>query len=183
MEQKKLIKLVLFSLFILLFFVFIYLKNNTKDYFIRNFPPLSGAIDTFYNIAVTPLKPLQSPIEKFDPGLPLPEIFIYNSKYLAPVRNQGRCGACWAFAVSQQLESDGIRLGLYDLDVSLSPQQIISCDTEAVGCSGGWTESAYNYVAEACLIYESQYPFTAYMEKEMTEDSAECTSNAIKGNG
>ena len=48
MEQKKLIKLVLFSLFILLFFVFIYLKNNTKDYFIRNFPPLSGAIDTFY---------------------------------------------------------------------------------------------------------------------------------------
>ena len=111
----------------------------------------------------------------------LPTTVDWEGIYVTKVKDQGYCGACWAFAVSQQLESDGIRLGLYDLDVSLSPQQIISCDTEAVGCSGGWTESAYNYVAEAGLSYESQYPFTAYMEKEMTEDSAECTSNAIKG--
>jgi len=101
--------------------------------------------------------------------------------YTTKVKDQGYCGACWAFAVAQQLESDGVRLGLYDLDVQLSPQQIISCDTEAVGCSGGWTESAYNYVAEAGLSYESQYPFSAYMEKEMTEDSAKCLPNSIKG--
>jgi len=111
----------------------------------------------------------------------LPDSVDWEGIYTTKVKDQGYCGACWAFAVAQQLESDGVRLGLYDLDVQLSPQQIISCDTEAVGCSGGWTESAYNYVAEAGLSYESQYPFSAYMEKEMTEDSAKCLPNSIKG--
>ena len=110
-----------------------------------------------------------------------PDSVDWTGIYVTEVKDQGYCGACWAFAVSQQLESDGIRLGLYDLNVQLSPQQIISCDTEAVGCSGGWTESAYNYVAEAGLSYETTYPFTAYMDKEMTEDSAKCVTNDIKG--
>jgi C1A family cysteine protease len=111
----------------------------------------------------------------------VPDSVDWTGVYTTKVKDQGYCGACWAFAVSEQLESDGIRLGLFDTNTVLSPQQIISCDTEAVGCSGGWTESAYNYVAAAGISLETQYPFTAYMEKEMTSDSAVCESSSIKG--
>ena len=165
MEQKKLIKLVLFSLFILLFFVFIYLKNNTKDYFIRNFPPLSGAIDTFYNIAVTPLKPLQSPIEKFDPGLPLPEIFIYNSKYLAPVRNQGRCGACWAFVIAGLL-ADCITIRIIKFSRNLNVQQLLSCYKEVPGCDGAAPEDV--------LIWLEKTGFKISIDEQYLQSVSEC---------
>ena len=109
----------------------------------------------------------------------LPSSVDWEGIYVTSVKDQGYCGACWAFAVTEQLESDGIRLGLYGIDIDLAPQQIISCDTEAVGCSGGWTESAWNYVAASGLSTSSSYPFTAYLEKEMSDESAVCQLNEI----
>src|SRR5690606_10441661 len=75
-------------------------------------------------------------------------------------KNQGQCGSCWAFSATEQIESDAIRtLGTTYI---LSPQQIVSCDKTSLGCNGGWTEHAYNYVKRAGgLTTESNYPYTS----------------------
>ena len=88
--------------------------------------------------------------------------------YAGAVQNQGYCGSCWAFAVSEQVQADGIRAGHLTLDQTLSVQQILTCDTTADGyktddngCSGGDPIEALDYVKEAGgLCLESDYPYT-----------------------
>ena len=68
---------------------------------------------------------------------------------------------CWAFSATEQIDSDAMRT----LGVSyvLSPEQITQCDTTSYGCSGGWSEHAYNYVSKAGGIEtEANYPYTSY---------------------
>jgi C1A family cysteine protease len=85
----------------------------------------------------------------------------WSGKLTTPVKDQGYCGSCWAFSATEQIESDAIRtLGVTYL---LSAEQITQCATAAYGCSGGWTEVAYNYVKKAGgMVTEANYPYTSY---------------------
>jgi C1A family cysteine protease len=81
--------------------------------------------------------------------------------YTTSVKDQGYCGSCWAFSATSQIESDAMRqLGSY---WTLSPEQITQCDSTSYGCSGGWTEHAYDYVKKTGgLETDSDYPYTSY---------------------
>jgi len=86
-----------------------------------------------------------------------------------PVKNQGQCGSCWAFSATEQIESD-IFLSTGDLHV-LAPQQIVSCDTVDLGCNGGNTDTAYQYVMGAGgMEASSDYPYTS----GVTEMNGQC---------
>jgi C1A family cysteine protease len=76
------------------------------------------------------------------------------------VKDQGQCGSCWAFSATEAIESYSF---LNDGKlVSLSPQQITSCDKTDGGCNGGNTETAYGYVHKAGGIETStDYPYTS----------------------
>ena len=53
-----------------------------------------------------------------------------------PVKDQARCGSCWAFSAVCAFEgSHAINTGEL---VSMSEQQVVSCDTVSYGCQGGW---------------------------------------------
>jgi C1A family cysteine protease len=95
-------------------------------------------------------------------GAPNPALGEVNwaGKYTTPVKDQGYCGSCWAFSATEQIESDSMRtLGT---NFILSPEQITQCDKTSYGCSGGWTEHAYNYVNRAGgLETNSNYPYTS----------------------
>eukprot|EP00968_Pinguiococcus_pyrenoidosus_P004366 scaffold295_cov257-Pinguiococcus_pyrenoidosus.AAC.14 len=41
---------------------------------------------------------------------------------------------------------------LLGMNVVLSPQQVVSCDNTCYGCSGGWSEHAYDYVMQASAL-------------------------------
>jgi len=80
---------------------------------------------------------------------------------VTPVKDQGRCGSCWAFSATAAIESYAKLSGKYGLEV-LSAQQINSCDKRDGGCNGGNTETAYEYVKGAGGIEtERDYPYTS----------------------
>jgi len=66
---------------------------------------------------------------------------------LTPIKNQGYCGSCWAFASVGNVESIWYLSG-NDLPI-LSEQQVVSCDTTDLGCSGGLMQTAFEYVMSA----------------------------------
>jgi C1A family cysteine protease len=85
----------------------------------------------------------------------------WTGHYTTPVKNQGRCGSCWAFSAVEQVETDAMRtLGV---TYQLSTQQVISCDKRDGGCNGGNTETAYSYMESAGgLVTAEDYPDTSH---------------------
>ena len=78
-----------------------------------------------------------------------------------PIKDQGQCGACWAFLIVQCIESEyAAKKGtLY----SLSVQQLIDCvDGAASGCSGGNPLKAWQYIIDnhMGLMKESDYKYS-----------------------
>ena len=89
----------------------------------------------------------------------------WSSTYATSVSDQGYCGSCWAYSTAEQMESDAIRAGYLTTDDKLSVQQMVSCDTVDLGCLGGNTETAYEYVNGAGgLMLEADYPYTSYFD-------------------
>jgi len=75
----------------------------------------------------------------------------------SPVKDQGKCGSCWAFSTTEGIES-AVFMSTGKMPV-LSTQQIISCDKEDNGCDGGDLPNALKYVEQAGGIDTgSDYP-------------------------
>lgn len=71
---------------------------------------------------------------------------------VTPIRNQGGCGSCWAFATVGPFECN---LRMYDgYNADLSEQWLVSCNREGWGCSGGWWAHDYHqWKADHCGGY------------------------------
>lgn len=87
--------------------------------------------------------------------------WTYPTNYVTPVRNQGSCGSCWAFAAAGALESYTlIKNSLAGQDLNLSEQVLVSC-SGAGNCGGGYIGSASNYIRDKGLPAEACFPYTA----------------------
>ncbi len=66
--------------------------------------------------------------------------------WVTPIRDQGDCGACWAFSSTSVVESRiNILLNDPNFDKDLSEQYLVSCDSANYGCSGGDEILALDY--------------------------------------
>jgi len=81
-----------------------------------------------------------------------------NNSCITGIRNQGECGACWAFVVAGVV-SDRCCLkgGKYGW---LSPQQLISCIQENYGCIGGDRTLGFDFVKQNGLVPETCYKYS-----------------------
>jgi len=92
-----------------------------------------------------------------------PSIDWRTKNAVTPVKNQGGCGSCWAFAATETMESHfAIASGKL---VQLSPQAYVSCVQNPNGCGGtggceGATfELAFNTSETLGLPLETEFPY------------------------
>ena len=92
-------------------------------------------------------------------AIPLPDSFDWNEKgMVSPIRDQGQCGSCWAFAITKSLESALLIQGKPLMN--LSEQHMVSCARDAYGCGGGFMSSA-KFVVNPGLTDEASFPYAA----------------------
>jgi len=76
-----------------------------------------------------------------------------------PIRDQQKCGSCWAFSASEALsdrfciESNGA------IDVILSPEELLECDTTDMGCNGGELKNVWNYLESQGTTTDECVPY------------------------
>jgi len=91
---------------------------------------------------------------------PLDKIDWRDNGAVTAVKDQGQCGSCWAFSVTEETES------MFFLKnktlVELAPEQLVDCDKKDSGCNGGITEWAFQYLGQCGgMMAEKDYPYTA----------------------
>ncbi|VFQ87675.1 unnamed protein product [Cuscuta campestris] len=83
---------------------------------------------------------------------------------VTPIKNQGKCGSCWAFSTVVGVEGiNKIKTGQL---VSLSEQELVDCEKDNDGCDGGLMDKAYEFIKKkGGITTERQYPYIARGEK------------------
>lgn len=100
-----------------------------------------------------------------------------------PVKSQGLCGSCWAFASTAVLESHvALQTGiLYEL----SPQELVSCAPNAQhcggngGCTGSTAELAFDFVRTSGMVTEWQF---GYQDGEGSDIQCPLSSSSSSSN-
>eukprot|EP00934_Nitzschia_sp_Nitz4_P006268 Nitzschia sp. Nitz4//scaffold58_size112336//28526//29972//NITZ4_004022-RA/size112336-augustus-gene-0.20-mRNA-1//-1//CDS//3329554956//6258//frame0 len=106
----------------------------------------------------------------------------HQGQVVTPVKNQGACGSCWAFASTAVLESH-IALQTGKL-FSLSMQELVSCTPNPNdcggegGCMGSTAELAFQFVAEHGMVEEFSFGYQSYHG-----ETVNCSILEPKGDG
>ncbi|KAK4426391.1 Cysteine proteinase RD21A [Sesamum alatum] len=99
----------------------------------------------------------------FRAGEELPESVDWRERgAVAPIKNQGTCGSCWAFSTVAAVE--GINQIVTGEMIPLSEQELVDCDkTENAGCNGGLMDYAFQFIiSNGGMDTESDYPYRGH---------------------
>lgn len=120
-----------------------------------------------------PLDPFTAPLKKnVYTGKYLP-FLLYSPKYLVAVRDQGNCGSCYAFAITDMIAD---RLSIYthgNQKELLSVQQLISCQNDD-GCGGESPEDVLQWMDETNFLL-TQANNMLYKQRENTTVVTRCS--------
>lgn len=79
---------------------------------------------------------------------------------VTPIRNQGSCGSCWAFAATAGYESL-LAIVTNGTQYDLSEQYTLKCETAySLGCNGGYPYRALQLLGNTGAPLESAYPYS-----------------------
>ena len=100
------------------------------------------------------------PINFFNFVIPQSKDWAAEGK-ITPVKNQGNCGSCWAFAAVAVVEAAYKIKNNINLD--LAEQELVDCSQQlgSDGCNGGFSQGALEYFKAFGVRPEGSYPYTA----------------------
>lgn len=83
---------------------------------------------------------------------------------VSPVKNQGACGATYAFSAVGAVE--GVSVIFYKTQQEYSVQQVIDCSQGYgnAGCNTGNMENSFNYIRNVGLNTEAAYPYRGLLQ-------------------
>ena len=76
---------------------------------------------------------------------------------VTPVKNQGGCGSCWAFAAMGAYEGSYAIINGQQVDTS--EKDVLDC-SGAGSCAGGWYDPVFNYMLSDGITDESEYGYS-----------------------
>lgn len=91
-----------------------------------------------------------------------PESFDFREEYpqcLLPTYDQGHCGSCWAFASTRAFGDTRCMQGIDSVPVLYSPQYLVSCSLENMGCTGGTMEDTGIFLRDTGAVTEDCVPY------------------------
>lgn len=107
---------------------------------------------------------------------------------MGPVKDQGYCGSCWAFAANTVLEGQvKIKTGVLK---RISEQHLVDCSLHTVtqfntrywnyGCNGGWMSEAWKFQKNEGYMHNEDYKYES--DTTYTEGACRHNNNKIIGN-
>jgi len=86
---------------------------------------------------------------------------VYNNtnwtSLFGPVRDQQQCGSCWAFSTTGTLEAYYFKKT--NVQIYMSPQQLVDCNSANHGCDGGWFTGSNSYIMNNGISNDANYPY------------------------
>ena len=98
-----------------------------------------------------------------------PESYNFDESYpqcVEEVRDQARCGSCWAFGATEAFEDRYCQAK--GTNIRFSPQDLVSCEKDQFACDGGYLNRAWNHMASYGVVEDKCMPYTSF-EGEVEE--------------
>lgn len=105
---------------------------------------------------------------------------VQGVNYVSPVRNQGICGSCVAFAMTATLETqNNITSQIPGLDTIFSPEALFSCGMG--NCSGGMSQfKAIDYLKRVGVPDEACAPYTMGATGVTSHCESICSDSSVR---